>query len=160
VEARKHFLRCLELNPNMADAYMGLGLYNYYADTLSAMAKVLRFFLGIPGGDKRVGLRQLETAATKGELTQTEARFNMAKNLRNYDRDYARAAEAAAPITSEFPENPLFLLLAGDLSAKLGHNDEAAARFRAAAEAPIEDAACALHLQQLVRDLLAALGSN
>jgi hypothetical protein len=160
VEARKHLLRCLELNPNMADAYMGLGLYNYYVDTLSAMAKVLRFFLGIPGGDKRVGLRQLETAATKGELTQTEARFNMAKNLRNYDHDYARAAEAAAPITSEFPENPLFLLLAGDLAAKLGHNDEAAARFRAAAEAPMEDAACALHLQQLVHDLLAALGSN
>src|SRR6266566_6107140 len=126
VEARKHLLRCLELDPNMADANLGLGLYNYYVDTLSAMAKVLRFFMGIPGGDKRVGLRQLETAATKGELTQTEGRYNMAKNLRNYDRDYARALSASAPLTSEFPENPLFLLLAGDLATKLGHGDEAA----------------------------------
>jgi len=159
VEARKHLLRCIELDPGMADAYMGLGLYNYYVDTLSTMAKVLRFFLGIPGGDKRVGLRQLETAATKGELTQTEARFNMAKNLRNYDRDYARAAEAAAPLASEFPQNPLFLLLSGDIAAKLGHNDEAAARFRAAAAAPMEDAACSGRVQQLAREALAALGA-
>lgn len=159
VEARKHLLRCLELDPNMADANLGLGLYNYYVDTLSAMAKVLRFFMGIPGGDKRVGLRQLETAAAKGELTRTEARFNMAKNLRNYDRDYARALSAAAPLTSEFPENPLFLLLAGDIAAKLGQNDEAAARFRAAA-APEVDAACSGRVQQLARGALAALGTS
>jgi hypothetical protein len=159
VEGRKHLLRCIELDPSMADAYMGLGLYNYYVDTLSGMAKVLRFFMGIPGGDKRVGLRQLETAATKGELTQAEARFNMAKNLRNYDRDYARAAEAAAPLMSEFPDNPLFLLLSGDIAAKLGHKDEATALFRAAAAAPMDDAVCAERVQQLAREALAALGA-
>src|SRR3984957_645261 len=119
----------------MADAYLGLGLYNYYVDTLSGMAKVLRFFMGIPGGDKRVGLRQLETASTKAEIVQIEARYNMAKDLRNYDFDYARASTAAGPLISDFPENPLFLLLAGDLAAKLGHNEEAAMRFRAAAAA-------------------------
>ncbi len=122
VEARKHLLRCLELDPDMADANLGLGLYNYYVDTLSAMAKVLRFFMGIPGGDKRVGLRQL--------------------------------------LTSEFPENPLFLLLVGDIAAKLGHKDEAAARFRAAAAAPVEDAKCAGRVQQTVREALVALGAT
>jgi len=34
----------------MADANLGLGLYNYYVDTLSAMAKVLRFFMASPAG--------------------------------------------------------------------------------------------------------------
>jgi hypothetical protein len=160
VEARKHLLRCLELDPDMADANLGLGLYNYYVDTLSAMAKVLRFFMGIPGGDKRVGLRQLEAAATKSEMVQTEARFNLAKNLRNYDRDYARALTAAAPLTSDFPDNPLFLLLAGDIAAKLGHNDEAASRFRAAAAAPMEDVKCAERVQQIAREALVALGAT
>ena len=160
VEGRKHLLRCLELDPEMADANLGLGLYNYYVDTLSAMAKVLRFFMGIPGGDKSVGLRQLETAAKKADLTHTEARYNMAKNLRNYDHDYARALAAAAPLTSEFPENPLFLLLAGDLAAKLGHNEDAAIRFRAAAAAPIEDVNCAGRVQQIAREALAALGES
>jgi len=160
VEARKHLLRCLQLDPDMADANLGLGLYNYYVDTLSAMAKVLRFFMGIPGGDKRAGLRQLETAAAKGELTQTEARYNMAKNLRNYDRDYARALSAAVPLTSEFPENPLFLLLAGDLAAKLGHGDEAAMWFLAAAAAPMDGSGCAERVKQLAHGGLAALGGS
>src|ERR1017187_4750067 len=160
VEARKHLLRCLELDPNMADANLGLGLYNYYVDTLSAMAKVLRFFMGIPGGDKRVGLRQLETAATKGELTQAEARFNMAKSLRNYDFDYARAEQAAAPLVTEHPGNCIFLLLAGDIEQKLGHTEEGAARFRAAATAPWEEPACAERAHQLASKALDSIGTK
>jgi|HubBroStandDraft_6_1064221.scaffolds.fasta_scaffold85217_1 hypothetical protein len=159
VEARKHLLRCLELDPDMADAYLGLGLYNYYVDTLSAMAKVLRFFMGIPGGDKREGLRQLEIASTKGQLTQAEARFNMAKSLRNYDRDYARALQATAPLIQEYPQNCIFLLLSGDLEQKLGHRDEAAAKFRAAA-APWEEAGCAERAHQLANEALASIGKN
>jgi hypothetical protein len=162
VEARKHLLRCLELDPNMADADLGLGLYNYYVDTLSTLAKILRFFMGIPGGDKSVGLRQLETAATKGELTQLEARFNMAKSLRNYDQDYARAAQAAAPLLTAYPKNPVFLLLAGDIDQKLGHSEAAAAKFRAAAAAASleEDPHCAAKVLVLAREALASLGTD
>jgi tetratricopeptide (TPR) repeat protein len=158
VEARKHLLRCLQLDPDMADAYLGLGLYNYYVDTLSALAKILRFFMGIPGGDKREGLRQLEIASTKGELTQVEARFNMARSLRNYDFDYARAEKAAAPLLSAYPNNCIFLLLVGDVEQKLGHKEEAAARFRVAVEAPWEDSACAEKAHKLAEEALATLG--
>ena len=157
VEARKHLLRCLELNPNMADAYLGLGLYNYYVDTLSSMAKILRFFMGIPGGDKHEGLRQLEIASTKGELTQMEARFNMAKSLRNYDFDYPRAEQAAAPLLTQHPDNCIFLLLAGDIEQKLGNSEEAAAKFRSVASAPWEETACADRARSLAREALATL---
>jgi tetratricopeptide (TPR) repeat protein len=160
VEARKHLLRCLELDPQMADAYLGLGLYNYYVDTLSAMAKILRFFMGIPGGDKRVGLRQLEIASTKGELTQVEARFNVAKSLRNYDFDYARAEKAAAPLIAEYPQNCIFLLLAGDIEQKLGHTEEAATKFRAAAAASWGDAVCAERAHELAAKALASIKVN
>jgi hypothetical protein len=160
VEARKHLLRCLELDPSMADAYLGLGLYNYYVDTLSAMAKILRFFMGIPGGDKREGLRQLEIASTQGQLTQLEARFNMAKNLRNYDFDYARAEQSAAELVAKYPGNCIFLLLAGDIEQKLGHTQEAAAKFRSAAVAPWENAACADKAHRLATDALASLNAH
>jgi len=160
VEARKHLLRCIELDPDMADAYLGLGLYNYYVDTLSALAKILRFFMGIPGGDKREGLRQLEIASTKGELTPLEARFNMAKSLRNYDRDYARAEKAAAPLVVEYPRNCIFLLLAGDIEQKLGHTEEAGAHFRAAAAAPWEESRCEERSQSLAREALATLSGK
>ena len=158
VEARKHLLRCLELDPEMADANLGLGLYNYYVDTLSAMAKILRFFMGIPGGDKREGLRQLEIASTKGILTPLEARFNMAKSLRNYDFDFSRAEQAAAPLLEQHPRNCIFLLLAGDIEQKLSHREEAAARFRAAAAAPWEESACAERVGKLAREALATFG--
>jgi predicted Zn-dependent protease len=159
VEARKHLLRCLQLDPDMADAYLGLGLYNYYVDTLSAMAKILRFFMGIPGGDKREGLHQLEIASTKGELTQLEARFNMARSLRNYDFDYARAEEAAAPLVTEYPHNCIFLLLAGDIEQKLGHGEEAASKFRGAASAPWKDTGCEERAHKLATEALASLGN-
>ncbi len=159
VEARKHLLRCLELDPNMSDAYLGLGLYNYYVDTLSALAKILRFFMGIPGGDKRAGLRQLEIASTKGELTQVEARFNMAKNLRNYDFDFARAEQAAAPLLAGHPRNCLFLLLAGDIEQKLGRKEEAVAKFRDAANS-WEGTACAERAHMLAHEALASMGAN
>jgi hypothetical protein len=157
VESRRHLLRCLELNANMADAYLGLGLYNYYVDTLSAMAKVLRFFMGIPGGDKHEGLRQLEIASTKGELTQMEARFNMAKSLRNYDFDYAGAEQASAPLLTQHPDNCIFLLLAGDIEQKLGHNDAAAEKFRAIAATSWQGTPCADRARSLAREALATL---
>jgi len=157
VEARKHLLRCIEFDPDIADAYLGLGLYNYYVDTLSTLAKILRFFMGIPGGDKREGLRQLEIASTKGELTPMEARFNMAKNLRNYDRDYSRAEQAAAPLIAAYPSNCIFLILTGDIEQKLGHNKEAERNFRAAVGSPWDDAACAERAHRLASDALASL---
>ena len=160
VEARKHLLRCLELDPQMADAYLGLGLYNYYVDTLSAMAKILRFFMGIPGGDKHVGLRQLEIASTQGELTQLEARFNMARSLRNYDFDYARAKQAATPLVAEYPGNCIFLLLAGDIDQKLGQTEEAAAKFRAVEAASWEEETCAEHAHALASEALASISAS
>jgi hypothetical protein len=150
-------MRSLELDPEMFDADTGLGLYNYYADTLSGIAKVMRFFMGIPGGDKHVGLQQLETAMDKAELTPVIARFFMAKNVRNFDFEDARAADLIAPLTKEYPDNPIFALFAGDVAAKLGHNDEAASWYHMAENAPEEDAACGMRVHLMADESLAAL---
>lgn len=164
VNARTQFLRCLQLDPQMADAYTGLGLYNYYVDTLSPMARVLRFFMGIPGGSKREGIRQLETAMEKGDLTRVEARFYLAKNLRTYDQAYARSLEVFTPLVEDFPRNPVFELLLGDIQAKLGRNELAAGSFRRARELSSGDTACERHLRALAEqsasDLSAVASSN
>jgi len=65
VHAREHFLRTIQLDPELVDAEFGMGLYNYYVDTLSAIAKFLGFFMGIPGGSKQEGIRQLDTISPK-----------------------------------------------------------------------------------------------
>jgi tetratricopeptide (TPR) repeat protein len=157
VRAREHLLRAVALDPELADAQFGLGLYNYYADTLSAAARVLRFFMGIPGGSKKEGIRQLHHAIDAGVLVPAEARFYLAINLHNYDQQYEQALQTISPLVEKYPSNPLFQLAQGDLFAKLGRKEQARACYRAAEAASVGDGDCHRHLQELARVSLAAL---
>jgi tetratricopeptide (TPR) repeat protein len=160
VRAREHFLRAIALDPELADADLGLGLYNYYADTLSALARILRFFMGIPGGNKQEGIRQLQHAISQGLLTSDIARFYLAMDLHRYDQQYERALEIISPLVDKYPTNPIFQLARGDLFAKLNRKPQALACYRAAAAIPVQDPECRGHIQELVRASLAALASG
>src|ERR1700682_138835 len=160
VRARAHFLRALQLDPTLADADLGVGLYNYYVDTLSSVARVLRFFMGIPGGSKQEGIRELEQAISKGVLTPNLARFYLAMNLHRYDLQYERALAVIGPLADSYPSNPLFQLVRGDLYAKLNRKEQALASYRAAAAMTVNDAECAAHIKGLVRASLKALGAS
>jgi tetratricopeptide (TPR) repeat protein len=158
VRAREHFLRTLALDPSLADADMGLGLYNYYVDTLSTIARVLRFFMGIPGGSKEDGIRQLRQAIDHGQLTPALARYYLAINLHLFDQKYEQALQVATPLVEKYPENPIFRLVRGDLYGKLGRKPEAVADYRAAAAVQINDEGCRKKIAQLVKESLAAQG--
>jgi tetratricopeptide (TPR) repeat protein len=160
VRAREHFLRARTLDPELADADLGLGLYNYYVDTLSTIARVLRFFMGLPGGSKQEGLRQLQRAIAEGVLTSDAARFYLAINLHKHDQRYEEALVAISPLADKYPSNPLFQLARGDLLAKLGRKEQALACYRAAGALAIRDPECRERIQQLVRASLAALSSS
>ena len=125
VRAREEFLRAKELDPEMTDADTGLGLYNYYVDTLSGIVKLLRFFMGIPGGNKAEGIRQLESAMNGGGMTAVEARFYLAKNLRTYDQQYERAAAIIEPLTLQYPRNAIFNLFFGNFDLELNRREKA-----------------------------------
>jgi hypothetical protein len=155
VAARTQLLRAIELDPQLADADTGLGLYNYYVATLSPIVKLLRFFLGIPGGSKREGIAQLRAAMKRGPLTGVEARFYLARNLRTYDQNYAEALEVAEPLVSRFSQNPVFLLLVGNLQLELGRRAEAEQTLGRIAQLKIPDPACATRSEMLARELLA-----
>ena len=158
VRARDHFLRAKALDSTLADADFGLGLYNYYVDTLSAMARILRFFMGIPGGSKQEGVRLLEHAISDGVLTPNVARFYLAMNLHRYDQQYGRALATIGPLVEKYPSNPLFQLARGDLYAKLGRKQQALQCYRAAASLQVRDSVCQARIQLLVRNSVTALG--
>jgi tetratricopeptide (TPR) repeat protein len=161
VRAREHYERALALDPSLADAYLGLGLYNYYVDTLSTMARILRFVMGIPGGSKEEGIRQLHLAMLYGQLTPAVARFYLAINLHNYDQRYEEALQVLRPLVEEYPQNPLFQLAIGDLYAKLGRKPQALEAYRTAAASPnMAEPACHSKIQSLVQASLAALGDT
>jgi len=159
VRARGNFEKALQLDPSLADADVGLGLYNYYVDTLSTLARVLRIFMGIPGGSKEEGVQQLQRAIREGQLTPAVARFYLALNLHNYDRQYQEALMVLEPLVTQYPENPLFQLARGDLYAKLGRKQQAASAYEEAARVAgkLPDAECRTKVQALVRDSLEAL---
>jgi len=160
VRAREHFLRARALDPELADADLGLGLYNYYVDTLGAIARVLRFFMGIPGGSKQEGIQQLEHAIADGVLTSDVARFYLAQNLHRYDKRYEQALAVISPLVEKYPSNALFQLARGDLLAKLGRKEQAFACYSAAGSLAVRDPECRERVQQLVRASLAALDSS
>lgn len=154
VKARTHLLRALALDPKLADANTGLGLYNYYVDTLSPIVKLLRIFLGIPGGSKQKGIEQLHTAMQNGQITDVEARFYLARNLRTYDQNYEQALAMARPLERNYPQNPIFLLLIGNLEMELGRKTQAKATLGRIDQLKIPDAACAKRSRRLAQELL------
>jgi tetratricopeptide (TPR) repeat protein len=169
VAARAEFLRALELDSQMTDATGGLGLYNYYVDSLPGVVKFLRFFMGIPGGNKKEGIQQMQTAIEHGVLMPVEMRFYLAKNLRTYDQDYERAIAVAEPLVTRYPKNPVFQLFLGNLNVEMGRNDKAAEYFRATIKLTEPDFACgncgscadctscATHARELANSLLGSL---
>jgi predicted Zn-dependent protease len=91
------------------------------------------------------------------EITAAEARFYLARNLRNYDQNYERAAGLLEPLVAEYPQNPVFALLLGDINAKLNRKEKAAASLHAAQRMSIADTACGARVAELTRNALAAL---
>ena len=158
MRAREHFLRAKTLDPSLADADFGLGLYNYYVDTLSALAKIMRFFIGIPGGSKQEGIRLLDHAIADGVVTPNVARFYLSMNLHRYDQQYERALNIIGPLAEKYPSNPLLQLARGDLFAKLGRKQQALLCYRAAASLQVREAECQARIQQLARAAVTALG--
>jgi len=132
VAARSEFLRALALDPQMPDATAGLGLYNYYVDSLSTSVKILRFFMGIPGGSRTEGIRQMQVGIDRGLVTPVEMRFHLARNLRTFDYQYERAIVVAQPLVERYPGNPVFQLLLGNLNAEMGRPVKTAEHFQAA----------------------------
>ena len=128
---RSFSLAALKLDPNLNDAYFGVGLYNYFVDTLPTYVKMLRFLILLPGGDRLVGLRQMQEAMEKGQLVTSEAKFNLAKNYsRSIDRQYPRSLELFRQMERQYPHNPLWKLLAGSIEIRMGDVKEGEALYR------------------------------
>lgn len=134
-QMRSLLITALEQDRYLRDAYLGLGLYDYFVDTLPTIVKLLRWIIGLPGGSRVKGLQEIEYAAKYGELTHGEALFYLAKNYsRSNERRYAKSLELFQQLRSEYPRNMLWTLLSGSLEIRMGHAKEGEALYRGALE--------------------------
>jgi hypothetical protein len=124
--------RALQLDPALNDAYFGIGLYHYYADVAPTGAKILRWLLFLPGGDRVMGLREMLQARDKGALLRGEADFQLHIVYLWYERKTSEALNLLERLDARYPHNPLFLqLIAETRDAYLHDHVASAAAWRA-----------------------------
>ncbi len=128
---RNFSMTALKLDPNLIDANFGLGVYNYFVDTLPGYVKMLRFLILLPGGDRETGLRQIQQAMENGRIVNAEARFHLAKNYsRSSERQFEKSLELLRQMQREYPRNPLWKLLVGSLQIRMGQTEPGEALYR------------------------------
>jgi len=99
----------VESHPDYYNAYLGLGIYHYYADILPGVIKVLSYILGIKG-DKQKGLRELKLAINKGTFVKSEAQFFLAMTYMYFEYNYLKARNLWAELGKGHPDNTFFIL--------------------------------------------------
>lgn len=120
-KAVKRLKKCLKIDRNYYDAYLGLGVYDYEAGHLPGVLK-LSFLVGIRGDAKR-GLERIQLAADKGRYGSRQAVQFLASIYIVDERDYARALPLVQSLRRDFPESPYFQFLELYLRQRLGDWD-------------------------------------
>jgi len=98
--------RALRIAPGLYDAYLGLGLYEYYAGMLPGVVKVLARLM--VSGNAETGLRYLALCRDKGDFNALAARLFLL-DIRLQPGPYSDPALAlkwARELRAEFPNQP------------------------------------------------------
>lgn len=136
VKMRAALLDVPEKHPLYGEALFGLGLYDYYADVLPRVLKLLRFLVRFPGGDRERGLRAIETAERLALLHHTEIRAQLFDIYAFYEERHDDALERLLALRRRYPGAPLWgLRLADHQRERLGLYAESAETAREVLEA-------------------------
>jgi len=120
--------RALQLDPALDDAYFGIGLYHYYADVAPPAAKMLRWLLFLPGGDRVKGLQEMLQARQRGVLLRGEADYQLQQIYLWYERKPLRALELLQELDARYPTNPVFMRRIADVQDQYFHDRQASAK--------------------------------
>lgn len=109
-KARKHLEIVLEQHPESPDAKALLGGYLYSVDTLPKFLKLLKWipFLGIPSGDRELGLRMVtEAAASRAPSARDFLLFSAFLDA-FYEGEFVRGSRNMGRFFFENPHNSRF----------------------------------------------------
>jgi hypothetical protein len=135
VRMRQDLLLVRDRDPLSRDALFGLGLYDYYADVLPRLVKVLRFLARIPGGDRERGLSAIEEAGEEPSLHWTEIHAQLYEIYAFYEVKPDLALREIGELHRRYPGWPLWgLKMAEHLRDRMGLYAESAEVARAVAE--------------------------
>jgi len=105
---RSAFERALALDPGIADARFGLGLYRYLAGVVPAPIRLLAWLLMLPGGDRVRGWQEMMEARGRGMLLAAEADFQLHWFYLWYENQPEKSLALLRDLHARFPHNPVF----------------------------------------------------
>ncbi|MBI5881963.1 MAG: hypothetical protein HZB91_02530 [Elusimicrobia bacterium] len=125
-KAMRHLRAAAEADPGLEDAYLGLGMYNYFASRLPAAVKPFAFLLTGLWPDRKKGIEQIQRAAENGTLARVESRTVLA-SIYSSEREkrWDEAEGLLAPLMERYPRNPYFRLRRVYTAEKDGRWDDA-----------------------------------
>lgn len=102
--AYKNAQKAVALDPELYDAYFGLGAFDYYVASLSRLVRALAF---TKGGDKAMGLAQLRLAAEKGRFSRVAAKLLLVGIHWTFEKDPKEAWDILDEVHRQYPGSPL-----------------------------------------------------
>ncbi len=95
----------IKRHPEHGDAYLVLGLYNYFVDIAPNFVKVMRILLFLPSGNRTEGLKQLERASRDGSLFAPLAETILADIYGSLEGRLVDALPIGERLVKRFPAN-------------------------------------------------------
>lgn len=114
-KGKEYMEKVLEIDPNQYDALYSLGMYNYLAGALPGYAKVLKFFLFLPSGNKEEGLSQLKIAGQKSNYFGAVSQLLLARFYADHEEQPAEAIRIVQTFHTNHPDNAWFHYWLGTL---------------------------------------------
>ncbi|MGQ0645897.1 MAG: tetratricopeptide repeat protein [Elusimicrobiota bacterium] len=102
--------KALDLNPELYDAYLGVGIFHYYTATLPSVIKVLAKLVRLRG-DKERGLREIRLAMEKGFFSRTAAKLFLVGIYGNREKKPLEALALVRESRREYPRSSFFHFL-------------------------------------------------
>ncbi|MBI4059981.1 MAG: hypothetical protein HY403_00980 [Elusimicrobia bacterium] len=127
-KAVKHLKKCVKIDEEYEDAYLGLGVFDYQSARLSGIAR-LGVLFGLRG-DERRGLERIRRAADKSRFARRQAAQFLSSIYLVDRRDDARALAVVLQLRGDFPDSPYFVFLEALLRHRLGDEDASLALAR------------------------------
>ena len=107
-KGRKLLGKAVKANPELYDAYLGLGIFDYFADTLPGILKIPALLF--VSGDKARGISEVRLALEKGRFFSLEARLFLVEILTRHEKNFKAALEEVDKLKASDPSNLFFRL--------------------------------------------------
>ncbi|HCY77770.1 MAG TPA: hypothetical protein DHV28_17810 [Ignavibacteriales bacterium] len=106
-QMKSNLEEAVKIKPNLYDAYLGLGLYNF---ALSQIPSTLEWAANLVGitADKELGLDYVKLTVQKGKLSKIDAQYYLSQLYSRVIVDHPAAKELLNNLVKRYPKNLLF----------------------------------------------------